>query len=137
MKGKRIMLFKRILAEIENKGPEAVDVVAAVAPIIGEIQDSLEFQQRCTEPVCSIRQFLEGARAVQEMARCRTSGDRHFDLEVWATTLREVQVDKWQKGPVTEEELNAKYRNRGCWLGTTASVSRARSGRLMIFGMRP
>ena len=43
VKGKRILLFKRILKSIGYRDVAAADLLVIGAPIIGELQDSAEF----------------------------------------------------------------------------------------------
>ena len=110
---KKLLLFVAILKEIKYDDVEAAQLMATGFPVLGQLGDSWAFPPRAGEARDSVRDLIERAPAAQAVAaEVRHSGDAELDQALWEATLKEVRESKVLAGPVSAQELTAKYGRR-------------------------
>ena len=104
---KKLLLFRKVLSSIGYRDLGVVGQIAAGFPIVGELDDSLEFGHKRVEPKASVRQLLEAARAAQLAASSgsTSSGCTKLDQELYAETIRERDETPNLRGPFSVDEL--------------------------------
>ena len=106
IRGKRILLYKEMLAECLFPDPEVVDELVCGADLIGDVPRTKMLPAKFKPAVCSEATLKLQASHVRSLSASEvgSSGDDFIDSEVWRKTLEEVECG-WLVGPLTEDEV--------------------------------
>jgi hypothetical protein len=106
LRGKRLLLMKEILLDIEYPDSALFEDVTSGFSLTGWMRESGVFQKHLKPPVLSIHDVLSCARVsrVSVVSSASSSGDVDLDAAVWEATQEEISKG-WIEGPFNLEAL--------------------------------
>jgi hypothetical protein len=108
---KRLVLFEKLLSEIEYKDVGLIKELAEGIKIVGRLNSSMEFPQRedgQRRPTGSGDVDVLGVTAkwAQHAVRGRKGTDNSMAKELWDLTLKEAVEKGWLSGPYESSEIS-------------------------------
>jgi len=108
VKGKRLLLLRRILQEICYEDVDAATSMMTGFPVVGKLPDSLAFPPRHTAARDSVRELLEHAPEAQKVVAAGRPSDRELDRELFEVTEKEARETGLLRS-TTPAELSERY----------------------------
>ena len=119
LKGKNLLMWRELLVETGYPDLEIFDEVTDGIRLVGPACESGAFPSGLTPAQQSVEQLQSQAvwRRRASIGKCRSSGDRDADVELWEQSLEEVQSG-WLDGPFYDEKEVSQLVESESWICT-------------------
>ena len=119
LKGKRILLWRKLLEEAGYEDLEVVDETIEGFSLVGAATVTKAYPLGTTPAQQSVDQLKEQAvwRRRSTIGKCNSTGDAQLDSELWTQTMEECS-EGWLAGPYYSEEEISRLVQTDNWICT-------------------
>ena len=119
LKGKRLLVWKKLLVESGYEDSQVVDEAIAGFPLVGASTVSDAFPRGATPAQQSVDELKRQAvwRRRSTIGKCGPTGDDQTDAEAWRQTLEEAS-EGWLSGPYYSESQVSSLLKTEDWICT-------------------